>query len=261
MKQVFFSSLKRLTVTTVMTLSVAALTVAPVAACKPASNPHTNHVQQSAQAHSKGKSALHAFKASTKQSTKSVSKHVPGDNGTVKIHQVTTSAQDRRNEPKVCAFNMASFGFDANQQIHWYIVEHTHGKTVLSGSTALSSGSGKTADYNLPNGMYKLYWQFDGEHGSAKHKVFKVECPVKPAGHVLPAHTEKPQQPTSAVVVAQPVGHVLAASTNVPGKGAATELANTGTNVLVATMLALFLAASAGAVYVSGRRTSVRTQQ
>jgi hypothetical protein len=30
--------------------------------------------------------------------------------------------------------------------------------------------------------MYKLIWTFGGEHGSAKHKVFRVDCPSDNGG-------------------------------------------------------------------------------
>src|SRR4051812_41428703 len=49
--------------------------------------------------------------------------HTPsGDNGTVKIHRSTTSADDRRNEPKVCAFYLVGFNFDPSQQVSWRIL-------------------------------------------------------------------------------------------------------------------------------------------
>ncbi|HXL16196.1 MAG TPA: hypothetical protein VN961_01605, partial [Streptosporangiaceae bacterium] len=50
---------------------------------------------------------------------------------------------------------------------------------VASGALTLDSqGVGHTADMMLPNGHYKLFWTFTGEHGSAKHKVFWVACPA-----------------------------------------------------------------------------------
>lgn len=46
---------------------------------------------------------------------------VPGDNGTVKIHDATTGEALRKNEPHVCTFYLDAFGFDAVQQVDWHI--------------------------------------------------------------------------------------------------------------------------------------------
>ena len=119
----------------------------------------------------------------------------PADNGDVKTHNVTTAVSDQRDEPKVCAFYLDAFNFDAGQNVEWHIVKHTHGDTVLSGNLSLPTGNGATNNYSLPNGMYKLYWNFNGEHGSAKHKVFKVDCPETPS---TPEHKEA--HPTKPVV-------------------------------------------------------------
>ncbi|HEV2088669.1 MAG TPA: hypothetical protein VGR21_10185 [Cryptosporangiaceae bacterium] len=105
----------------------------------------------------------------------------PGDNGDVKIHDVTTDAEDPRNEPKVCEFYLLGLNFDAGQQIRWIIVEGPPFKEdaniVLSGTLTLDDeGEGRTINYTLPDGHYKLYWNFVGENGFAKQKVFKVDC-------------------------------------------------------------------------------------
>lgn len=100
-----------------------------------------------------------------------------GDNGTVKTHKVGTSTSDVKDEPKVgCQFYVDAFFFDGVQVVNYHIVTGTHGDTVLSGTITLDeNGHGFTDTLNLPEGKYKLYWNFDGEHGAAKHKVFKVE--------------------------------------------------------------------------------------
>ncbi|MGW4159278.1 hypothetical protein [Streptomyces sp. NPDC004788] len=104
---------------------------------------------------------------------------IPGDNGDVKIHNVGTPVDDERNEPKVCRFYLDAFNFDVLQEVDWTIVPQPPkaGSPNLSGHITLNSGKGHTGELALPNGMYKLTWTFEGEHGSGKHKVFKVDCP------------------------------------------------------------------------------------
>lgn len=106
----------------------------------------------------------------------------PGDNGTVKIHDATTGEKLRRNEPHVCTFYLDAFGFDAVQQVDWHIeawapTAATKGETVKTGAITLAAdGHGRTEDLSLPDGHYKLFWNFDGEKGAAKHKVFWTDC-------------------------------------------------------------------------------------
>ncbi|MFF8912122.1 LPXTG cell wall anchor domain-containing protein [Streptomyces sp. NPDC015032] len=114
----------------------------------------------------------------------------PGDNGTVKIHDAATGEELRKNEPHVCTFYLDAFGFDAAQDVDWRIeawppTADVKGKTVKSGSLTLDDkGHSRTQDQSLPDGHYKLFWNFDGEHGRAKHKVFWVDCngDSKPGG-------------------------------------------------------------------------------
>ena len=104
-----------------------------------------------------------------------------GDNGTVKIHNSSTSVTDRRNEPHVCIFYLDAFGFDPGQSVSWQIKSWspTGNRSVAGqGTVALNSaGDGRTSDQALPNGHYKLFWTFTGQHGAAKQKVFWVSCP------------------------------------------------------------------------------------
>ncbi|WAZ22257.1 LPXTG cell wall anchor domain-containing protein [Streptomyces cinnabarinus] len=106
----------------------------------------------------------------------------PGDNGTVKIHDAGTGEELRKNEPHVCSFYLDAFGFDGGQQVDWHIeswapTAGVKGETVKSGELALDAeGHGRTEDMTLPDGHYKLFWNFDGEHGKAKHKVFWTDC-------------------------------------------------------------------------------------
>ncbi|MEV0643401.1 LPXTG cell wall anchor domain-containing protein [Streptomyces sp. NPDC050619] len=106
----------------------------------------------------------------------------PGDNGTVKIHDATTGEELRKNEPHVCTFYLDAFGFDAVQQVDWHIeawapTAEVKGETVKTGAIALDAdGHGRTEDLSLPDGHYKLFWNFEGENGAAKHKVFWTDC-------------------------------------------------------------------------------------
>jgi len=141
-----------------------------------------------------------------------VTKASLGDNGDVKTHNVGMSVSDQRDEPKVCGFYMDAFNFDSQQQVNWKIEEDTHGPVVLSGAITLASGDGHTSNYSLSNGMYKLYWNFDGEHGEAKHKVFKVDCEA-PASAV----SKKPVvtvNPNTCVVDGQKSGSLTVSVTN-----------------------------------------------
>ncbi|MFI1092207.1 hypothetical protein [Streptomyces sp. NPDC020917] len=103
----------------------------------------------------------------------------PGDNGTVKIHDAKTDEELVKNEPHVCTFYLDAFYFDGRQQAAWEIDQQAPtGKAVAAkGAITLDAkGHGRTADMTLPDGHYKLVWNFDGEHGKAKHKVFWVAC-------------------------------------------------------------------------------------
>ncbi|MFE5795279.1 hypothetical protein ACFQ8C_22280 [Streptomyces sp. NPDC056503] len=104
----------------------------------------------------------------------------PGDNGDVKIHKRSTPADDQRNDPKVCTFYLAAFNFDEDQVVQWKIEPQPaqDGGATLSGGLTLPTGTGRTPGYlNLPDGMYKLTWTFEGQTGAGKHKVFQVDCP------------------------------------------------------------------------------------
>ncbi len=112
----------------------------------------------------------------------------PGDNGTVKIHDATTGEELRKNEPHVCSFYLDAFGFDSVQKVDWHIeawapTADVKGETVKSGEITLDGeGHGRTQDLSLPDGHYKLFWNFDGENGRAKHKVFWTDCDDEQGG-------------------------------------------------------------------------------
>ena len=141
---------------------------------------------------------------------------VNGDNGTVKIHNSSTPVTDRRDEPHVCVFYLDAFGFDSGQSVSWQIKSWppTGDRTVVDQGTLTldSSGDGRTSDQALPNGHYKLFWTFAGEHGAAKQKVFWVSCP-SPA----PSPTPTPPTPTPTCTCATPAP---TASSPAPGPAA-----------------------------------------
>ncbi|MFD7733956.1 hypothetical protein ACFV6F_26705, partial [Kitasatospora phosalacinea] len=100
------------------------------------------------------------------------------DNGDVKIHDTTTSADNHDDEPKVCKFYVDGFNFDAGQSITWHIDQQppTGNAQVLSGALLMPTGHARSGDLSLPDGHYKLFWNFTGENGNAKQKVFMVDC-------------------------------------------------------------------------------------
>jgi hypothetical protein len=114
-----------------------------------------------------------------------------GDNGTVKIHRPATAVTGRRNEPHVCVFYLDAFGFDPGQSVSWLIRSWPPtGDRAVAGQGTLtldSAGDGRTSDQRLPDGHYKLYWNFAGEHGAAKQKVFWVSCPAPAPTPASPA--------------------------------------------------------------------------
>ena len=124
-----------------------------------------------------------------------------GDNGTVKIHRSTTPVTDPRNEPHVCIFYLDAFGFDPGQSVSWQIKSWppTGDRSVVSsGTLALDgNGAGFTSNMTLPNGHYKLFWNFTGQHGKAKQKVFWVACgtPTPPPPTSPPPTSPPPTSP------------------------------------------------------------------
>ncbi|MGW2074277.1 LPXTG cell wall anchor domain-containing protein [Streptomyces sp. NPDC001953] len=201
----------------------------------------------------------------------------PGDNGTVKIHDAKTGEEPRRNEPHVCTFYLDAFGFDAIQKVDWHIetwapTAATKGETVKSGDITLDGkGHGRTADLSLPNGHYKLFWNFDGEKGAAKQKVFWTDCKGSEGGGggTTPSTPGSPSSsaPSSPSVSTGAIDEPSASSSN--GEAAPTAaaspspqggggLAETGSSAPVGLLsgVAAALVAAGGYMVLRRRRAS-----
>jgi hypothetical protein len=203
----------------------------------------------------------------------------PGDNGTVKIHDARTGEELRKNEPHVCTFYLDAFGFDSVQEVDWHIeawapTAGVKGETVKTGSLTLGAdGHGRTDDLSLPDGHYKLFWNFDGEHGKAKHKVFWTDCSndTEPGGGTPSASTPGTAEPSAS-------SPAPSSSSSAPGEVAGTsspssqpssqpspqtgDLAETGNGApvgLLSTVAALLVAAG-GALVVWRRRAAAGRQ-
>ncbi len=185
--------------------------------------------------------------------------------GTVKIHQVGTPVEDRRNEPHVCEFYLDAFGFDPGQVVEWKIVGQapTKGLKGTSGTLMLGpDGNAHTDTIRLPDGHYKLDWQVVGDNGDGKHKVFWVECEAdEPTPTVAPSVPERstvapsvPEEPTPSMTPSAPVESGESAKPTAPtgqtdqGSGLAKTgftgglLALAGVGVLAAGSAALLVA-------------------
>lgn len=114
--------------------------------------------------------------------------NVPGNNGTIKIHERTSAGADREpamaNDPHVCRFHVHGFNFDDKSSGTWWIVAWPptgDGATTVMGPTAWSAdgtGDWLSGEVTLGNGHYKAYAKQKEEAtpGGNKQKVFWVEC-------------------------------------------------------------------------------------
>ncbi|MFF8944247.1 LPXTG cell wall anchor domain-containing protein [Streptomyces sp. NPDC014864] len=198
-----------------------------------------------------------------------------GDNGTVKIHDAATGAEARRNEPHVCSFYLDAFGFDGGQQVAWHIeawapTAAAKGVEVKSGSIVLDAeGAGRTPDLSLPDGHYKLFWNFDGEKGAAKQKVFWTDCAASggPSASVSVGASVSADASVSAGAsvpagsAASPsasAGAGAAVSSSPSPQGGAGDLAETGAGAPVGALSAAAAALLAAGGYLVFRRRAVR---
>ncbi|MFG2491057.1 LPXTG cell wall anchor domain-containing protein [Streptomyces caniferus] len=189
----------------------------------------------------------------------------PGDNGTVKIHDAKTGEELRKNEPHVCTFYLDAFGFDGGQQVDWHIeswapTAGVKGETVKTGSLTLDGeGHGRTQDQSLPDGHYKLFWNFDGERGRAKHKVFWTNCGDdtqpgggKPSASVTPS---SPAQSTATPTSTAPASAVPAPpEPSSPSAQDSGDLAETGNGAPVGLLSTAAAALVAAGGYLVFRR-------
>jgi LPXTG-motif cell wall-anchored protein len=110
--------------------------------------------------------------------------NAPGNNGTIKIHEIPEREPAMANDPHVCRFHVHGFNFDDDSEGTWWIVAWPptgDGSSVVRGPTSWSAGaSGEwiSAQVNLGNGHYKAYAKQRDEPtpGGNKQKVFWVEC-------------------------------------------------------------------------------------
>jgi hypothetical protein len=126
---------------------------------------------------------------------------VPGNNGTVKIHEGADEATPEvRNEPHVCTFHLHFFFADAGDSGTWEIQEWAPGDkgTVVLTGTYTTDANGEDRDpdagaYSLPDGHYKLFWDGDLDTDKHdKHKVFWVECEEQGVAPNTPTPTPTP---------------------------------------------------------------------
>ncbi|MET8080281.1 LPXTG cell wall anchor domain-containing protein [Streptomyces sp. NPDC005303] len=197
----------------------------------------------------------------------------PGDNGTVKIHDATTGEELRKNEPHVCTFYLDAFGFDAVQEVDWHIeawapTADVKGETVKSGEITLADdGHGRTEDLSLPDGHYKLFWNFAGEKGAAKHKVFWTDCEDEEGGGgtATPTASATPEpsgsstaepssEPSTAPSESTEAGASASASASASAQGSTGDLAETGNSAPVGLLAGVSAALLAAGGYLVVRR-------
>lgn len=206
----------------------------------------------------------------------------PGDNGTVKIHDARTGEELRRNEPHVCTFYLDAFGFDAVQEVDWHIeawapTADAKGETVKTGAITLDAkGHGRTDDLSLPDGHYKLFWNFAGEKGAAKHKVFWTDCADEQGGGSTPTASTSPSpgsssssspsssssssssvSPTAQPTSAASSGAAALPSSSPSAQGGGDNLAETGSSAPVGALSAAAAALVGAGGYLVFRRRKV----
>jgi len=132
---------------------------------------------------------------------------VPGNNGTVKIHEgAGEPASEMRNEPHVCTFHLHFFGADGGDSGEWEIQVWSpgdKGPVALDGDYEYAAnGEDRVPNddaFELDPGHYKLFWDGDQDTNKHdKHKVFWVECEAGQG----PAEATPTPTPTPAPVVA-----------------------------------------------------------
>lgn len=156
------------------------------------------------------------FSANLVPLAKAFAGSAPGNNGTLKVHEIGTPTHTTDNDPKVCAFNFEGFGFDVEQS--GYIMITVQGNDAPHGQDAGPFAFGPTVadndytsyaisqDFNngngtttILNGHYTatLYGKdasnnIDLTDVKAKSKDFKVDCGVTPVEPTLTTRVSMP---------------------------------------------------------------------
>ncbi|MFD7691764.1 hypothetical protein [Streptomyces sp. NPDC059374] len=110
----------------------------------------------------------------------------PGDNGTVKIHTAPwdgvrrTDYGDAIDEPRVCRFYLDLANFAGVGTVTWNIVPQpaVPSGATLNGTVSIDArtGVGHSEDLTLPDGQYRLTWEFTGATAPNRDKTFTVDC-------------------------------------------------------------------------------------
>lgn len=184
--------------------------------------------------------------------------NVPGNNGTLKVHEKGTPAATESNDPKVCNFNFEGFGFDKGQSGIIVITTQGGGNDKaevkkVNMPAANDSGYTETEYLSLADGHYKTTLYGKDIAGNvdykndlkAKSKVFKVECDET----TTPSDNEGEVNGDNTTTPSNGKGELLAeAASTTKGETLPEELPSTGFNPLQAIFNTL--AAGAG-VYTS----------
>ncbi len=120
---------------------------------------------------------------------------VPGNNGTLKVHEKGTPSNTESNDPKVCTFNFEAYGLDKDQDAVIVITKQGGGNDkseVKRVHLPAAQKADKHATYTeteymtIANGHYKSTAYGKDKQGEykidlkAKSKVFKVNCSNAP---------------------------------------------------------------------------------
>ncbi|KDN82193.1 hypothetical protein KCH_60270 [Kitasatospora cheerisanensis KCTC 2395] len=118
----------------------------------------------------------------------------------MRIHSANVPFNDTRDESKVCKFYLDAFNFETAQLVSWEVDQQppTGSAKVLTGSITLAGGLGHTNNLSLPNGSYKLVWNFVGATAPAKQRSFTVDCGTGAPAARRPPRTSGPRTCRSA---------------------------------------------------------------
>jgi hypothetical protein len=160
----------------------------------------------------------------------------PGNNGTIKIHELGTPSGTESSDPKVCVFNVEGYGFEVGQR--GYLMFTVQGGDSPRGTNSgphsfgPTTGSAKHRSYyeteyfRLQPGHYKatLYGRsgdtINLKDVKAKSKVFKVQCEIQ-GPTPTPTPTPTPGQPTPTPTPTPPGATPTPTPTVAPTSGGA----------------------------------------